>query len=74
MVFDIWTLGIIGMIGILLAIAVGVFFFVFWVSMLVDCLKRRFRNDNDRILWTLVIIFVGLLGAIIYYFVVKEKR
>ena len=74
MAFDIWTLGILGMIGILLAIAVGVFFFVFWVSMLVDCLKRRFRNDNDRILWTLVIIFVGLLGAIIYYFVVKEKR
>jgi len=74
MTFDIWTLGILGAIGILLAVALGVFFFIFWVSMLVDCLKRRFKNDNDKLVWTLVIIFVGLLGAVIYYFVVKEKR
>jgi predicted membrane channel-forming protein YqfA (hemolysin III family) len=49
---------------------------VFWVWMLIDCLKRNFRKDNDKIVWALVIIFLYILGASIYYFVIKinEKK
>ncbi len=74
MVLDIWTLGILGTIGILLVAALGIFFFIFWVSMLIDCIKRKFKNDNDRLIWVLVLIFLQALGAVIYYFVVKEKK
>lgn len=53
------------------AIAVGIFLSLFWVLMLIDCLKRDFKKDIEKIAWILVLIFLHLLGAIIYYFVVK---
>ena len=54
-----------------IAIAIGIFLFVFWLFMLVDCLKRDFKRDYEKIVWVLVMIFLHILGAIIYYFVVK---
>ena len=53
------------------AILLGLFLFIFWLSMLIDCLKRDFKKDYEKIVWVLVMIFLHLLGAIIYYFVVK---
>lgn len=60
----------------LLALAAVAFLFVFWIWMLVDCIKRDFKKDVEKIVWILVLIFLHLLGALIYYFVVKisEKK
>lgn len=54
-----------------IAIIIGIFLFAFWLWMLIDCLKRDFKKDYEKIVWVLVMIFLHLLGAIIYYFVVK---
>ncbi|MDD5012376.1 MAG: PLDc N-terminal domain-containing protein [Candidatus Nanoarchaeia archaeon] len=50
-----------------------IFFFVFWILMLVDCIQKKFKEDVEKIVWILVLIFTGVLGALIYYFVVKKK-
>lgn len=55
----------------IIAMLVGIFLFLFWLFMLVDCLKRDFKNGYEKIAWILVMIFLHILGAIIYYFVVK---
>ncbi|MBI2657530.1 PLDc_N domain-containing protein [Candidatus Woesearchaeota archaeon] len=58
-------------------IAVFALLFVFWVVMLIDCIKRSFKNENEKIVWVLVIIFLHIIGAIIYFFVIKigeQKR
>lgn len=55
----------------LAAILFAAVLFVFWVIMLIDCLKRDFKKDAEKIAWILVLIFLHILGAIIYYFVVK---
>lgn len=55
---------------IMFAFAIGVF--VLWLLMLIDAIKRQFPNENDKLLWVLVIIFAGWIGALIYYFVVKR--
>ncbi len=55
----------------LFALIVVALLFVFWLWMLIDCLKRDFKKDVEKIVWVLVIIFLQLLGAMIYYFVVK---
>ncbi len=47
---------------------------VFWIWMIVDCVKRNFKNDNDKVVWILVLVFLGILGAIIYFFVIKNKQ
>jgi len=60
----------------LIAVTIGVLLFLFWLWMLVDCLKRNFKGDYEKIVWVLVMIFLHVLGAVIYYFVVKvgEKK
>lgn len=55
----------------LAAILIWLLLFVFWLWMLIDCLKRDFKRDYEKIVWVLVMIFLHILGAIIYYFVVK---
>lgn len=46
---------------------------VIWVIMLVDVVKRDFPNQNDKIVWVILLIFTQFLGAIIYYFLIKAK-
>ncbi len=42
--------------------ALGIF--LFWVWALVDCLKRD--QGESRIVWVLVIVLLGVLGALLY--------
>lgn len=55
----------------LVVLAAVAFLFVFWLWMLIDCLKRDFKKEYEKIVWIIVLIFLHLLGAIVYYFVVK---
>jgi hypothetical protein len=53
-----------------------------WIVVLVDVLQREpadFPNaragredPNDRLIWTLVVVLAGIIGAIVYYFVVMR--
>lgn len=61
-----WLLGA-GLISYLLVIA-GC---VFWFWMLVDCLTSQ---QEDKLVWFLVIFFLNLLGAILYYWLARKKR
>ena len=47
---------------------------VFWILMLVDVAKRDFAKPDEKTVWLLVVILAGIIGAIIYYFVVKKKQ
>ena len=54
----------------LLVIIFILFSTIFWVMMLIDCVQRDFE---DKLIWVLIILLVGSLGAFIYYFIVKKK-
>lgn len=41
--------------------------------MLINAINRKYKDKTDKIVWVLVIIFLGFIGALIYYFVVKKK-
>ena len=56
---------------VLLVIAIVVLAVIFWIFMLIDSIRRKYKNENDKVVWVLVIVLVGIIGAIIYYFVVK---
>ena len=47
---------------------------IFWVWMLVDCIKNEPSEGNDKIIWILVIVLLGVLGGAIYYFVRRPQR
>ena len=54
-----------------LMIIVGILLFVFWILMIIDCVKRSFKNDIEKILWIVVMIFTGWIGAVVYYIAVR---
>ena len=45
----------------------------FWIWMIVDCATHE-RNSTEKIVWIVIIVFTHLLGALIYFFVRKQKR
>ena len=52
---------------------------VLWIWMLIDIATRddsKFGNsvgDNAKLIWLLIVLFTGSIGALIYYFVVYKK-
>ncbi len=46
---------------------------LFWIWMLVDCLIRKFKDPDEKIVWIIVIIFASIIGAIIYFFFRKHR-
>lgn len=47
---------------------------IFWIWMLVDCATRESSEGNDKIAWTIMIIFTSFIGALVYLFVRRPKR
>ena len=46
---------------------------IFWVWMLVDVLTSN-KEPNEKILWFLVIFFLHIVGAIVYFVVARSPR
>jgi len=55
-----------------LAFAAAVF--GFWVWMLVDCAVHTPAENNQKLVWVLVIVLTGWIGALIYLFVQRPKN
>ncbi len=65
-IFGLMCFGVVGLV----AIAIN----VFWVWMLVECLMKESSEGNDKIIWALVIVFLTVIGAAIYFFVRRPER
>ena len=53
------TMWVIGLIG-----------FIFWLIMLIHAATKPIEN---KVVWILIIILTNIIGAIVYYFVVKRN-
>lgn len=58
----------------LACIAFGIAGFVFWIWALIDCATKEPADGNDKIIWILVIIFTGWIGALIYVLIRRPDR
>ena len=57
----------------LLFFAVAIAAVVLWVIALVDVCRREFPGENDKLMWILVVVLAGWIGALIYWFVGRQK-
>jgi F-type H+-transporting ATPase subunit alpha len=57
-----------------LGLILGALAFAFWLWMLIDCIQHETDQGDQKIVWVLVIVFAGVIGAAVYYFVRKAKR
>jgi len=47
--------------------------FIFWIVMIVDCAKRNFKNKNEKLVWIIILALLNIIGALIYYFIVRKN-
>ena len=48
--------------------------FVFWIWMLVDCATKEASQGNDKLVWTLIILFTNVIGAFLYWAARRPQR
>lgn len=53
---------------------VGVAGMALWIWMLVEVLTRETEENNNKLIWALVIVFTHWLGALIYLIVRRPER
>ncbi|MCX5672829.1 MAG: PLD nuclease N-terminal domain-containing protein [Planctomycetota bacterium] len=46
----------------------------FWIWMLIDAISRTPSEGNTKLIWILVIVLTGIIGALIYFFVQRPKN
>ena len=52
----------------LLIISIGL-----WIFCLINILRNQFQK-NDKVIWTLVVILLPILGSLLYIFIGKGKK
>lgn len=58
-----------GLIFGIVMFVVGIAGLIFWIFMLVDAAKRK---SDSQVMWIIIIVLTGWIGALIYYFAVKR--
>ena len=65
--------GIFGLFAGLIALALSIAGFAFWLWMLVHAITNKGLDDTEKIVWVLVIIFLPFIGSIIYFLLGRPK-
>ena len=53
---------------------IAVFITIFWLFTLVECVTKESSEGNDKLVWTLIILLIPLIGSLLYYFVRRPER
>jgi hypothetical protein len=64
---------IVPLIFFVFVIALGLAVCVFWIVQLVDAITREFYDPNMKIVWVLVILFLHVIGAIVYACIGRQQ-
>lgn len=47
---------------------------ILWIIALIDILKSDFKDSNGKIIWLLLVIFLPVLGSILYFAIGKSQK
>jgi len=65
--------GLFGLLFALVGLLIGLAYVIFWLWMLVHAITNKGLPDGEKILWVLVLIFLHVLGPILYFFIGRPK-
>jgi len=57
----------------LFSLIIGALVFIFWLWMLIDCIKNE-TDSTQRIIWALIVFFLPCVGSLVYFFARKMPR
>jgi hypothetical protein len=55
-------------VTVMIFIIIGIVLSIFWIWMLIDCLMSNLPS-TEKLIWFLVVFFLHILGALLYYFI-----
>jgi hypothetical protein len=55
---------------LIIMLVIGIAAFAFWLWMLIDLLQSS-RPTNEKILWAVLMVFLGIIGSLIYLVVAR---
>lgn len=71
--FGFWIWPFMGaLVGIWIVLAL--LFLIVWIWAIVDAARRNFRNDMEKVIWILVLVFGSWIGLLVYLIVVKASN
>ena len=53
---------------------IGLLVFAFWIWMIVDAIRNKGLTDGEKICWVLAVVFLHILGALLYSLFGRPKR
>ena len=59
---------------ILITLLASLLAFVAWIWMIIDCAKRNKFRSGDRVVWILLLVLTGIIGMVLYYFMVMREE
>lgn len=73
MAAEILAIFIAGALFLLVALIIAAM--VFWIMMIVDNCKRKFKSQDEQILWLVMQMVFGFIASIVYYVMIyREKK
>ena len=69
-----FAIPVLGLALVILLLSLGILSLVFWIWMMVDCIRNENISGNERILWALLIFFTHWIGGLIYFCVSRARR
>jgi hypothetical protein len=66
--------GIISLFFIVLFGTLALLATVFWIWMLIDAIQNKGLTDGEKVAWVLVVVFLHIIGALLYFFIGRSKR
>jgi hypothetical protein len=57
---------------IIIILIMSLLIFVGWIWMIIDCAKRNRFRSGDRVVWILLLVLLGPIGMVLYYFMVMR--
>jgi len=66
-------LGLIGMGQLLIIVFIALFVLLLPILALIDILQSNFEGNN-KLIWVLIVIFMSLLGAILYFAIGRNQK
>ncbi len=72
--FAMFLLGGFEVLIILCILPLSLLSLAFWIWMLIDAAQNRGLDQNERIVWVIVVALLHFIGALIYFFAGRPKR
>lgn len=44
------------------------------ILALIDVIRSNFRGQNDKLIWVIVIVFMNMIGAVLYLTIGRNQR